>query len=102
MSVALIAISSLDTFFFFFFSNTVPPVKSLIVIILVVKELSFVVQGVVEVVSGSAEFCTFNCSPKAAVPCSNRISWNVIYFLNMLIRFYLINLAGNVSLKCRV
>ena len=35
-----------------------------------------------EVVSGSTEFCTFCCSPKAAVPCSNWISWNTIFGFN--------------------
>ena len=28
------------------------------------------------------EFCTFMCSPKAAVPCRNKISWNTIPELN--------------------
>ena len=32
----------------------------------------------VELISGSTEFCTFCCSPKAAVSCSNSISWNTI------------------------
>ena len=71
--------------------------KSLIVIILVVKELNFCCTGIVvsgdggggglEVVSGNTKFCTFSCSPKAAVPCSNRISWNVISEFNLFFEF---------------
>ena len=51
-------------------------------------------------VSDSTEFCNSSCSPKAAIPCSNRISWNTIsefnFFFKFLIRFYLVNLEGNV------
>ena len=31
-----------------------------------------------EVWGGGGEICTFSCSPKAAVPCCNRISWPTV------------------------
>ena len=94
MSVAPLAIRSFCTLFFLS-SNTVLPVKSLIAImiiylfcVLVIQKLNFVVQQVVSgrrggggggVVSESTEFCTFSCSPKAAVPCSNLLWWLTIF-----------------------
>ena len=35
--------------------------------------------------SGSREFCTFSCSPKTVVPCTNRTSWPTISEFN---KFY--------------
>ena len=90
--MALLAISSFGTLSFFF-SNTVPPENSLIAIIFIHRKSIMLYWnsgewrlgrggGVVVVVSGSTEFCTLSCSPEAAVPCRDRISWNTISEFN--------------------
>ena len=55
-------------------------------------------EGGAEVISGNTEFCTFSCSPKAAVPSSNRTLAAIHLFLKLLIGSYLVNLAGNVKM----
>ena len=54
---------------------------------------------------GGIEFCTFSCSPKAEIPCSNRISWPTSSEFNkfhslfeIADRFFLVNLADNVKM----
>ena len=76
-------------------SNTVLPEKSLIAVILVAQELNLLYMIVMSVGfgggggrggrSGCTEFCTFSCSPKAVVPCSNKTSWPTISEFN---KFY--------------
>ena len=54
-------------------------------------------------VSGSIEFGTFSCSPKAAVltvTCFHGALFmsSTFFFLKLLIGFYFFNLAGNVKM----